>query len=106
MDLICKLDNNALYIASDTYRLIFNMFVVILKENHLEKEDPLIMEIVLLLIEYFTFLIKFVAIQKAISEHHLINIFLSCIQNHDNPIIIKASAIALKECANKADFNS
>jgi hypothetical protein len=55
-DLICRMDNNSIFLASSMYRQIFTMSLQIFKEKSVIKDDLLILELNLMLIEYITFL--------------------------------------------------
>jgi hypothetical protein len=57
--IIKKVDNNALFKASKFYQIIFGNCVTFLKNNYQQKDDALVLEILLYLIDFFKFLMNF-----------------------------------------------
>jgi hypothetical protein len=104
-DLICKLDNNPLFLASEPYREMFTSSLNTFHQKVKEKNDQLTLEIVLMLIEYFTFMCQFSVTHEALVESQIIKLLIDSLNYHDHALIVRAAASALKECANYRALN-
>jgi hypothetical protein len=79
LGLTSKLDGNTLYLASDSFKAIFDMSCVLFKEKCAEKGDPLTSELVLLLIEFLVFMTRYIVTHQTMNDLEIVSSFVACL---------------------------
>lgn len=97
--IIKKVDNNALFKASRFYQIIFGSCVTFLKNNYKDKNESLVMEILLYLIDFFKFLMNFTLLYQHLNNNEIVFYFIEMLSIHENNHIIKSVTASLLEAS-------
>eukprot|EP00347_Sterkiella_histriomuscorum_P023636 403333912 len=97
--IIKKVDNNALFRASKFYQIIFSSCVQFLKTHYKQKTDPLILEIMLYLVDFFKYLMNFSMLYTSLNNNEIINCFVEMLGIHDNISLVKGITSSLVEAS-------
>ena len=81
------------------YSEFFDICTEFLKNNYQEKTDPLILEILLYVIEYYDYLLKFTELHDMLNDNNVIFIISSMLSIHDNKHILKAISVVLSNAS-------
>lgn len=104
-----KVDMHSLVRSSNLmkeYSEFFDICTDFLKNNYQEKSDPLILEILLYVIEYFEYLINFQELYDMLNDNNVIFTIASMLNLHDNKHILKALSVVLYKASRSIVFNA
>jgi hypothetical protein len=94
---IKKKDNNSLFKVSKNYQMVLNQCIQFLKNNYKEKNDTLVLEILLYIIDYFRFLMNFQNLHTLLKSNEIIFYLVEMLQIHDNLYIVRSLTQAILE---------
>ena len=93
-----KIDMHSLIRSSNLmkeYVEFFDLCTDFLKNNYQEKDDPLILELLLYVIDYFNYLLKYAEMFDPLNDNNVIFTIASMLNIHDNKHILKAISVLL-----------
>ena len=96
---IKKVDINSLLNSHHFVNDIFRLSVKFFRENHKEKNDNLVLEIQLYLIDFFKYLMDFQSLHETLNSNDIVFIMIVMLRAHENEYILKALASALQKAA-------
>lgn len=102
--LVKKFDNNSLVKSNKQYNQMINTCIQFLKNNSNVKNDPLILEILLYIIDMLNFLIKFNLLHEKLNDNDVISNLIQMLQTHDNTYIMKSLSSILLESSKITAF--
>lgn len=77
------------------YSEFFDICTEFLNNNYQEKNDPLILEILLYVIDYFDYLLKYTELHDMLNDNNVIFTIASMLNLHDNKHILKSISVIL-----------
>ena len=77
------------------YSEFFDICSEFLKNNYQEKSDPLILEILLYVIDYFDYLLKYTELHDMLNDNNVIFTIASMLNIHENKYILKSISVVL-----------
>ena len=104
-----KVDMHSLVRSSNLlkeYSDFFDICTEFLKNNHQEKSDPLILEILLYVIDYFDYLLKYPELHDMLNDNNIICTIASMLNIHENKHILKSISIVLANASKCIIFNA
>ena len=102
--IVKKSDNNVLVKNYKQYNHILTTTIQFLKTNFAHKNDPLLLEILLYIIDMINFLTKFHLLHDILNDNDVINYLIQMLAIHDNPYIMKSLSSTLLEASKITTF--
>ena len=99
-----KSNNNELLENYPQYTQILNVCITFLKTNSTVKNDSLILEILLYIIDIFNFLTKFNLLHEKLNNFDVIATLIKMLELHDNNFIMKSLTATLLEASKITAF--
>ena len=88
------------------YSEFFDICSEFLKNNHKEKNDPLVLEILLYTIDFFDYLLKYTELHDMLNNSNIIYTIASMIDIHDNKYILKSISVILANASKYVIFTA
>lgn len=95
--IVKKSDNNNLMKTYKQYNHILTTCIQFLKTNQNVKNDPLVLEILLYIIDMLNFLIKFHSLHEKLNDNDVVSNLIEMLAIHDNAFIMKSLSSTLLE---------
>lgn len=95
--IVKKSDNNNLIKTYKQYNQILTKCIEFLKTNQNVKNDPLVLEILLYIIDMINFLIKFHLLHEKLNDNDVVSNLIEMLAIHDNAFIMKSLTSTLLE---------
>ena len=102
--IVKKSDNNALLKTYKQYGHILNAAIQFLKANYQQKNDPLVLEILLYIIDMVNFLTKFHLLHDTLNDNDVVNFLIQMLSLHDNVYVMKSLSSTLLEASKITTF--
>jgi len=99
-----KCDNNDFYKNSKPYETVILHCIDFLKTNGFKKDDPLILEVLLYIIDMLNFLLKFHLLHEKLNQDEVVAFLIKMLAIHDNVFIVKSLTSILLESAKITAF--
>lgn len=104
-----KVDMHSLIRSSNLmkeYSEFFDICTEFLKNNYQEKNDPLILEILLYVIDYYDYLLKYTELHEMLNDNNVIFTIASMLNIHENKHILRAISAVLANASKCIIFNA
>ena len=85
---------------------VFDICTEFLENNFQEKANPLILEIMLYVIDYFDHLLKYTELHDMLNDNNMIFMIASMLNIHDNKYILKSISVVLASALKCVIFNT
>jgi hypothetical protein len=102
--IVKKFDNNVLMKSYKQYNHIITTCIQFLKNNCGVKNDPLILEILLYIIDMLNFLMKFHQLHEKLNDNDVVSHLIQMLDIHDNAFIMKSLSSILLESSKITAF--
>lgn len=99
-----KSNNNELLEQYPQYSQILAVCIQFLKDNHTVKNDSLILEIMLYIVDMFNFLTKFNLLHEKLNNADVMAHLVQMLEQHDNAFIMKSLTATLLEASKITAF--
>lgn len=90
--LVKSIDNNQLFMSISSYVEIFHSIVKCFKDNIMIVNEPLTMETVLIMIEYWQVLSFYTLTHEYLIDHNVVRLMIESLEKHTHPVMTKAIA--------------
>lgn len=104
-----KVDMHSLVKGSNLlkeYSDFFDICTDFLKSNYQEKSDPLILEILLYVIDFYDYLLKYTELHDMLNDNNIIYTIASMLNIHENKHILKSISVVLSNASKCIIFNA
>ena len=102
--IVKKSDNNVLMKTYKQYEAIISTCIQFLIDNCSVKNDPLILEILLYIIDMLNFLMKFHLLHEKLNDKNVVIHLIQMLNIHDNAFIMKSLSSILLESSKITAF--
>lgn len=99
-----KFDNNSLLKQNKHYNHMISTCITFLKNNSGVKNDPLVLEILLYIIDMLNFLINFSQLHDKLNDNDVVSSLIQMLETHDNTYIMKSLSSILLESSKITAF--